>query len=333
MIHRTPAPTSVFAAGIAVLALVAPTPALTTAAAAKQPLLFQIDDPRGDDHGDGTLVYPANDDYVRGDLDLVSFAARRGDGGTWFEATFARPIKKPDARAVDALGTPLTTVAQLGFFTFNLDVYIDRDREPGSGGVVALPGRKARIAPDTAWDRAVVLTPRPHTARGELKRILLRALEEELDREDPGLELAQAVEMRHRIPLDVEDRVFFPTLVRVRGQKVSFFVPDLFLGGPASAEWSYVVAVSGANLAQSFDLTGSLGLSEEGEESLMILPVTSGRPRDRFGGRERAPLQPPLVDILVPAGATQEEVLQSYDLAAGLPAELPGVVPAERAAN
>ena len=326
MTHRTPAPASVFAAGIALFALVASTPA----AAAKQPLLFQIDDPRGDDHGDGTLVYPANDDYVRGDLDLLSFAARRGDGGTWFEATFARPIRKPDARAIDGLGTPLQSVAQLGFFTFNLDVYIDRDREPGSGGVVALPGRKARIAPDSAWDRAVVLTPQPHAARGELKRLLVRALEEELDRDEPGLELAQAVEMRHRIPMDVEDRVLFPTLVRVRGQKISFFVPDLFLGGPASPDWSYVVAVSGANLVQSFDLTGSLGLSEAADPSLMILPVVSGRPRDAFGGRERAPLQPPLVDVLVPAGTTQEEVLQSYDPADGLPAELPGVVPGRR---
>lgn len=166
-----------------------------------------------------------------------------------------------------------------------------------------------------------------------VNRILMRALEEELDREEPGLELAQAVEMRHRIPLDIEDRVFFPTLVRVRGQKVSFFVPDLFLGGPASPDWSYVVAVSGAHLLQSFDLTERLGLSEEDEDGLMILPVTSGRPRDRFGGRERAPLQPPLVDILVPAGATQEEVLQSYDLADGLPAELPGVLPGKGKAD
>ncbi|HSL83320.1 MAG TPA: glucodextranase DOMON-like domain-containing protein [Thermoanaerobaculia bacterium] len=329
MTHRTPTPASVFAAGIALLALVALTPAPTPAAAAEQPLLFQLDDPRGDDHGDGTLLYPANDDYVRGDLDLVSFAARRGDGGTWFEATFARPIRKPDARAIDGLGTPLQSVAQLGFFTFNIDVYIDRDRQPGSGGVVALPGRKARIAPDHAWDRAVVLTPQPHAARGELKRLLVRALEEELDLDEPGLELAQAVEMRHRIPMDVEDRVFFPTRVRVRGQKVSFFVPDRFLGAPASPEWSYVVAVSGADLLQSFELTGRLGLSAADEDGLMILPVTSGRPRDHFGGRERAPLQPPLVDILVPPGTTQEEVLQSYDLAEGLPVELPGVVPAE----
>jgi hypothetical protein len=326
MSQRTPA--SAVTAAVAVL-LAGFLTAGAQAAAARQPAIFQLDDPRGDDHGDGTLVYPGNDDYVRGDLDLVSFSARRGDGGTWFEAVFARPVRRPDARAIDDLGTPLQSVAQLGFYTLNIDVYIDRDREPASGGVVALPGRKARIAPDSAWDRAIVLTPRPHAARGELKRILLRALEEELDREEPGLELAQAVEMRHRIPLDVEDRVFFPTLVRVRGQKIAFFVPDAFLGGPASAEWSYVVAVSGADLVQSFDLTAKLGFAEEQEEALMILPVAAGRPRNRFGGRERAPLQPPLVDILVPAGVTQEEVLQRYDLAEGLPVELPGVVPAK----
>lgn len=322
MTSRTPA----LATGLALLALVA----LASTAAARQPVLFQLDDPRGDDHGDGTLIYPTNGDYARGDLDIVSFGARRGDGGTWFEVTFARPVREPDARAIDGLGTPLSTAAKLGFFTFNLDVYVDRDRIPESGGVTALPGRKVRIAPEHAWDRAIVLTPQPHAARGELKRLLMRALEDELDRDDPELALAEAVEMRHRIPMDVEDRVFFPTLVRVRGQKVSFFVPDLFLGGPASADWSYVVAVSGANLVQSFDLTGRLGLSEQGDDALMILPVFSGRPRDAFGGRERAPLQPPLVDVLVPAGAFQEELLRSYDLAAGLPAELPGVVPAAR---
>jgi hypothetical protein len=68
-------------------------------------------------------------------------------------------------------------------------------------------------------------------------------------------------------------------------------------------------------------------LSEDADAALRIPPVTSGRPRDRFGGRERAPLQPPLVDLLVPAGTIQEQVLQSYDVASGLPAELPGVVP------
>lgn len=309
------------------LAALLAAPALAGARTAK---IFELSDPSGDDHGDGSLLYPFNDDYAPGDLDLLSFSARRGDRGTWFEAVFARPVRAPDQRAIDALGTSLASAARFGFYTFNLDVYIDIDREPGSGGVHALPGRKARIAPDAAWDRAVILTPRPHEARGELKRILLRSLTDEMDEGTAELDESQAETMRRRIPLDVEERVFFPTLVRVRGRTISFFVPDSFLGQPADPTWSYVVAVSGANILQSFELTEKLGLSEDGGEALMILPVAEGRSTQYFGGRERAPLQPPLIDILVPEGRRQETVLKSYDRAKHLPVELPGLVPAEQ---
>lgn len=308
---------------VSLLALVA-LPALSGAG---QGALFHLSDPRGDDHGDGGLRYPLSSDYAPGDLDLLAFAARRGDGGTWFEVTFARPVRVPDRRAIDDLGTSLSSVARFGFYTFNLDVYVDTDRVPGSGGVMALPGRKVQIAPESAWDRAIVLTPRPHEARGELKRLLRRSLEEELDREDPALDVAQAVEMRHKIPIDVEERVFFPTLVRVRGQRISFFVPDAFLGGPARADWSYVVAVSGANLSQSFGLAAGAGLAPSDPDTLMILPVLPGRPADAFGGRDRSPLEPPLVDVLVPPGQSQEQVLGSYNTREKRLAVLPGVVP------
>jgi len=313
-------------AWLAVLLMLLTLPAL---AAGRSTKIFELTDPRGDDHGDGSLVYPLNDNYTEGDLDLLSLTARQGDGGTWFDAVFARRVRVPDRRAIDALGTSLTSVARFGFYTLNLDIYIDTDRVPGSGGVYALPGRMVRIAPESAWDRAIVLTPRPHEARGELKRILMRTLENEMDEGRVALDETEADTMRRQIPLDVEQRVFFPTLIRVRGQTISFFVPDSFLGGSAQPDWSYVVAVSGADILQSFELTARLGLSEEGAESLMILPRAEGRSTEYFGGRERAPLQPPLVDIVVPVGRTQAEVLRSYDLAEHLDAELPGVVPKE----
>jgi hypothetical protein len=85
-------------------------------------------------------------------------------------------------------------------------------------------------------------------------------------------------------------------------------------------------AAAGPPVTEAWEAPGAY-LSKDADAALRILPVASGRPRDRFGGRERAPLQPPLVDILVPAGTTQEQVLQSYDLSDGLPAEQPGVVP------
>jgi len=327
---ETQRPTNTSTAWLAVLLIVLPLlVTLPAFAGERSSKIFELTDPRGDDHGDGSLLYPLNDNYTEGDLDLLSLTARRGDDGTWFDAVFARRVRVPDRRAIDALGTSLSSVARFGFYTINLDIYIDTDRVPGSGGVYALPGRKVRIAPDSAWDRAIVLTPRPHEARGELKRILLRTLTDEMDQDNAPLDEGQAETMRRQIPLDVEQRVFFPTLIRVRGQTISFFVPDRFLGGPADPSWSYVVAVSGANILQSFELTAKLGLSDQGEESLMILPLSEGRSTEYFGGRERAPLQPPLIDILVPEGKTQAEVLRSYDVRKHLDAELPGVVPAE----
>lgn len=289
--------------------------------------LWKITDPRGDDHGDGNLVYPLNADMATGELDLLSLSAEAGDGGTWFEATFARPIRVPNRETIDDIGTNLASVARFGFYTLNLDLYIDIDRKPGSGGITTLPGRLAEIDPASAWERAVILTPRPNEARGELKRILARKLNDQLSREGNTLKDDQAKAIREQIPGDVEARLFFPTRVRVRGPVIRFFVPDSFLGGPAQADWSYTVAVSGANVLQSLDLNRVLGRDPK-DESLMILPVSPGRWADRFGGgRDGAPLQPPLLDILVPPGRKQESILG--DFTATKPVVLLGVVPAE----
>jgi C-terminal binding-module, SLH-like, of glucodextranase len=65
----------------------------------------------------------------------------------------------------------------------------------------------------------------------------------------------------------------------------------------------------------------------------MILPIAPGRRRESFGGgRQDGPLQPPLVDVIVPAGTAQEAVLKDYDLQANRPVRLEGVVPAASAA-
>lgn len=155
-----------------------------------------------------------------------------------------------------------------------------------------------------------------------------RAINDEMRREDSTLEEDQAAAMREQIPVDVEERIFFPTKVKVRGNKISFTVPGAFLCGPAKESWSYVVAVSGANVLQSFDINRALGRQNEKEEALMILPVSPGKWSDRFGGgRENAAIQPPLLDIVVPEGRKQENVLGSFDQRRKEQVVLPGVVP------
>lgn len=290
--------------------------------------IFTLADPRGDDHGDGNLVYPLNDELDPGDLDLLSLTAEAEGDGTRFEATFAKPVRVPGRQVIDDLGTSLETIARFGFYTINLDVYIDTDRVPGSGAVATLPGRLATVDPGSAWEKAIVLTPRPHEARGELKRMMTRAIKDEMRKEDSRLEEEEADSMRAQIPGDVEERIFFPTKVKVRGNRISFFVPGTFLGGPAKESWSYVVAVSGANVLQSFDINRALGRQTEQEEALMILPISPGKWTDRFGGgRENAAIQPPLVDIVVPEGRKQENVLGDFDQRRKEPVVLPGVVP------
>ncbi|HEX7152928.1 MAG TPA: glucodextranase DOMON-like domain-containing protein [Thermoanaerobaculia bacterium] len=299
---------------------------LTTPLFAAEPL-FTLTDPRGDDYGNGKLQYPMSADYARGDLDLVKFAARRTDGGTTFEATFARPVRRPDGRTVDAIGTSLDEMARLGFFTFNLDVYIDTDGQPDSGSTTSLPGRRVLVDPSTAWEKAISLTPQPELARDELKRIVIR--EERRAEQEEGKKGIVTEEERTQLTRGVDEYVFFPTRVRVLGNRVEFFVPDSFLGlEGAKPSWSYVVAVSGADVVQRLDKSNVIMRRGNTTEALMILPVGTGRPTDRFGGAlENDNYLPPIIDAIVPAGSDQKTVLSSYDADADKPAVLKGVKP------
>src|SRR3954468_8522284 len=84
--------------------------------------IFTLTDPRGDDHGDGKITYPGNEDLNVGGLDTLSLTAREDGDGTMFEVTFARPVRPPIRRAIDELGTQLDKVARYGFYNLNLDI-------------------------------------------------------------------------------------------------------------------------------------------------------------------------------------------------------------------
>jgi hypothetical protein len=292
--------------------------------------IFRLTDPRGDDHGAGSLVYPIRDDLHAGDLDLLSLAARAEGDGTLFEATFARRIAVPDRRPVDVMGHKLNEVARYGFYTFNLDVYIDTDRVPGSGHLALLPGRNAEVDPSSAWEKAICLTPGPAAAHDMLKDDLKRFARRELKAREGRIDRSEMESREREIDRDVDQRVFFPTRVRVNGPTISFFVPGSFLGGVARATWSYVVAVTGADIYPRIPLTSAVGLASGVPDNLMVVPISSTPRKDRFGGAdEEDETVPALVDILVPPGRSQEQILKEYDPANGRPVRLPGIVPAE----
>lgn len=287
--------------------------------------LWKMKDPRGDDHGNGKLAYPMNDHFQRGDLDLVSLSATRVEGGTQFEAEFARPVRQPQRVTVDAIGTQLNQMARLGFYNFNLDIYVDTDGVPGSGSISTLPGRGVTIDPATAWEKVISLTPDPQAASAEMKRVVIR--NERRREEASGNRGVITDERKGELRGNVDEFVFFPSAVRVTGNRIAFFVPEAFLPS-ANGGFHYVVAVTGADLMQRIQLTDRLLGRDDSGEALMVLPVRPGRPTDAFGGAiERDDFMPPIVDVIVGEGEEQKKVLSNYDSNVGRPAVLKGVKP------
>jgi len=181
-------------------------------------LIFTLTDPKGDDYGDGTLMYPLRTDMQPGDLDLVTFSAFGQSGGTVFEATFARSVRAPARRTIDQVGTTLDKVARLGFYTFNIDVYIDTDRIPGSGSTTTLPGRRAAVGPANAWEKAICLAPRPYDAQQMLKAIYVREGKLEFKRRQGSVSSADADRISAGVARDVASSVFLPTVVSISGR-------------------------------------------------------------------------------------------------------------------
>jgi len=305
------------------------------AAAQSKKTIFKLDDPLGDDHGDGRLVYPLISDFERGDLDLRSLTAKRVSGGTRFEAYFAKEIKQPGRESVDDLGTQLDSIARYGFYTFNIDLYVDKDREPGSGLIRMLPGREAEVTPEFAWERVICLTPLPNEASARLARLVVKSMRRTMTEESEGRIDEEALEeFKDSVPADIEEKAFFPTRVKVRNRTIEFTVPDSFLGGPADPDWGYVIVITAADIIQSIDMSKAAYLGRKSRERFMALPVSPGTWQNRLGGgREGEALQPPIMDMLVPTGASQEVLLDDYSTKQNRPARLPGVVPAQESSG
>lgn len=300
----------------------------TSPAAAREPVLFRVSDARGDDHGAGSLVYPRRDDLGPGDLDLVELSARRAGDGTRFEATFARPIASPAGRVADRSGASVESIARLGFYTFNLDLYVDRDRLPASGDTTMLPGRGASVEAAWAWETTVCLTPRPLEARRKMRGRLLDAARARRLAEAGRVDPSEEPELAREAEVLLDARYFFPTQVRVRGRTVSFHVPDAFLGGAASPDWGYTAVVTGAQSLDRVDVKAMVGLGKRADEGLFMIPVTELPSAETFGGAPPGDdLFPPIVDLLQTRPGAQEARLSGYDLRSGRWARVTGVVP------
>lgn len=298
---------------------------LLVAATAGADPIFALEDPKGDDHGAGTLMYPNRDDLQAGDLDLVRLSAEQRSDGVWFIAEMAQPIRSPVGRVTEIGQTPMERLARNGFYTFNLDIYIDTDRIAGSGQSGTVPGRQAAVDRLFAWEKCIVLTPRPDIARTMMQMYFDEEFEAELRARQGRVSEDEVADLQAKSESRVEDLFFFPTRVRVSGRRIEFLVPEQFLGGVPSKSWGYTVLVTGADLEQ----TGRLNLvGKTSQPTMMTMSVARGLRWSQWGIRSDADeATPPVVDVLAVDGESQRLALASYDTVAGRLAAIPGVAP------
>lgn len=292
-------------------------------AVAAEPL-FVLEDPKGDDWGSGVLIYPDRDDMERGDLDLVRFSAEQRSDGVWFIVEMAQPVRNPVGRVTELGQTPIDRLARNGFYTFNVDIYIDTDRIAGAGEKTAVPGRGVAIDRNFAWEKAIVLTPRPDIARTMLQMHYDDQFEAELRAEKGRASKEDLKDVEGRSEKRVSELYFFPNKVRVNGRQVEFLVPIEFLGGVPEQSWAYTVLVTGADIEQ----TGRPGQLSPKRPAMLTMSVARGIRYSQWGIRGDADEStPPVVDLLAPDPDTQPAVLSSYDMVAGRLADVPGVAP------
>jgi len=272
-----------------------------SAGAAQQPLAT-LSDPLGDDNGTGALIYPRRTDFHIGDLDLRQLQISRDDEGFWFSATFKNNIRDPKDVAYTVGAETLENFARKGFYQFNVDIYVDTDRVPGSGNTFTLPGRQVGIDPQFAWERAVMLTPRPELMRQQLLDVLAEQF--------PDLGSAE-------IAASIDQSVIFPTRIRVRGRSVEFFVPAGFFAGSNGAAWSVTALVTGALTAIPFDVSLSSSIKKPlAQLQLGVMQPAPGQPKDSFGYSGAAPS--PVVDLLAASVEQQTRQLAAKHALSGV---------------
>ncbi len=269
----------------------------TLAAGADPQPLVSISDPAGDDYGAGTLIYPHRSDFEVGDLDILQMKIRRDKDGFWFEATFKNPIHDPRNIPNTVGAESLAEFARKGFYQFNIDIYVDTDRVSGSGNTFTLPGRHVSIDRNYAWEKAVILTPRPELMR---RQLLGAAAEQFPDRKNPEA--------------TVDQSIYFPTRIQVRGKSVAFFVPASFFSGSDGADWAITGLVTGAatTIRADFSLLPTTKVPLE-RIQLGVMQPAEGFPKNTFGYTGTLPS--PVVDLL---GGTVEQQVRELAAMTGL---------------
>ena len=218
-------------------------------------------DPEGDDKGPGTYIYPTDSAYAPGSFDMVSFEVTDGNNPN-FKVEVNQRLDDPWGMGV-------------GFATQMIFIFIDTDGVAGSGHTESLPGLNVTFAPESAWEKVVILSPQPASRVGAEIKTKAEALRPD---------------------------IVIPRRTSGAGKTISGKVKLDDLGGGDPSKWGYQV------LVQSNE-----GFPDKSD--LLTRKVNEYEGQHRFGGGNDGNCDPHVMDILAGAGEGKAEEAQAqYDM-------------------
>ena len=228
---------------------------------------FQQKDHLGDDYGYGEVTYPQNNNFRKGSFDITNFEVMQDDENLIFKIDIAAKIGKfeyPEYKYRYSL--PDDFMLQL------IQIYIDKDHVLGSGITATLPGINAKIAPESAWEKVIVISSLPYKFRSEIKRA----------------------------DLSYQDRIYLPKKIKLKNNKktIKIKVPLREIGIP-NENWGYTV------LMLSHDFSGSLF-----KNNVLVREIKTIASQWNFGGKEENRQNTNIIDLLTPIKHPQEIVLK-----------------------
>lgn len=218
-------------------------------------------DPIGDDKGPGGYIYPTDAVYTPGSFDLIEFEVTGGDNPD-FKVTVNDRLADPWGMGV-------------GFATQMVFIFIDKDGVAGSGHTEGLPGTNVDFAPESAWEKVVVLSPQPASRVGaEIKA-------------KGGALAADIVVPRRTVGT---------------GKTIAGKVKLEDLGGGDPSKWGYQVVVQ-----------SNEGFPDKGD--FLTRKVNEFEGQHRFGGGNDGDCDPHVMDLLAGKGEGKPEEAQAqYDM-------------------
>ena len=221
-------------------------------------------DPIGDDNGPGVYTYPTDTVYRKGSFDIAGVDLKVKGDKVEIGVTQNSPLEDK------------CWSMQFGFCVQMVFVFIQTD--PATGHAEGLPGLNIQFAPDSKWNKVVIISPQPAgRVRNEVESKVAKALQAD---------------------------IIVPARVKGGGRTITTWVEMKDLGAGDPKAWGYqVVMQSNEGFPAGTDLLTRKVNEYEGQH--------------RFGGGTDGDCDPHVIDLLAGAavGDAAEVELQNKMLA------------------